>query len=336
MSARASGRWYRFAGQLELGVRGGPRAQRHFSAEYGDASCAPAATPADVELELAGALALAGGSARGRLGRHKAARWRVDASQRADGGIDVRGTAIGPLALMFVQTYFVEPLLALVAADRELVLLPAAGFHNARGATVVLGGSGTGKTSLAADRLAAGGGVLGDDQILVTAGGAALPFPRRLRLYPDLVHVAPAAYGSLGSAQRGALRSLAALGAVTGGRLAPPLRVPTSRLGSAPRPAAVPINRVVFVERGGSRTEVQQLERAELLDRAQATIAAQRSVLSRDIPGLRERIERATGLEEAVLGEAFAGVETRKIVIGRHTDAAAAVHRVAESLGSFR
>lgn len=179
----ASEREYAFGPVVRLGVRGSARARAHFDREYGPAAGA-AGTPevaADVRFALparrAADLATAGG--------HKTARWRVvlgDPHERPlQVGISVTGGPPG-FALSLVQGYYVEPLVAVALARAGFVALPSAGVLSGDGALVVMGRSGSGKSSVSVRALAGGRAILGDDQVVVAADGGCWPYPRRLRL----------------------------------------------------------------------------------------------------------------------------------------------------------
>src|SRR5215210_3702242 len=132
-------------------------------------------------------------------GRHKSMGWRarisnpLDRPLRAD--ITLRGRPRG-LTAALVQTFIVEPLLTWVAGERG-VLASAAGIEENGSVLLLVGGSGTGKSSLTARALAGGRKALGDDQVYVEDDGMCSPFPRRLRLYDDVAKTAPNAYAEL-------------------------------------------------------------------------------------------------------------------------------------------
>jgi len=121
---------------------------------------------------------------------------------------------------------------------------------------ILLGRSGAGKTSIVARALAAGQPALGDDQIILTREGGVRPWPRRLRVYPDLRATAPNAVRRLGRRRRAALDALAALRRATQGWVAPSLPLNWQELGAEPITGPVPACRVVVLERGGTTDDV--------------------------------------------------------------------------------
>ena len=148
-----------------------------------------------------------------------------------------------------VQGFYLEPALSVAAARRDFVLLPAAALEEDGSAIVVLGRSRSGKSSVMTLALAAGRRVLGDDQVLLGADGTCRAFPRRLRLYPDLRETAPAAFRALPAAARGALWARAAARALSRGWVAPSLAVPSTALGPGAPEGALPVSRLLLVER---------------------------------------------------------------------------------------
>ena len=71
-------------------------------------------------------------------------------------------------------------------------------------ALILFGAAGAGKTTLSARAAAGGIRSLGDDQVIVDASPVCWPFPRRMRLYPDLKVTAPEAHALLPARDRAA------------------------------------------------------------------------------------------------------------------------------------
>ncbi|HEY3020026.1 MAG TPA: hypothetical protein VGJ32_07520 [Solirubrobacteraceae bacterium] len=238
---------YRFAPGLELALEGPAAALRHFAREYGPAAVAPAAEPPALRATIAW-----GGDAADD--GHKTVRWGVRLGA-PDGEPLVLELALRGrprrFALSLVQGFLLEPVLSVAAARAGHVLLPAAGLGEDGAAVVVLGRSRSGKSSAMTLALAAGRHVLGDDQVLLDAAGGCLPFPRRLRLYPDLRQTAPAAFRRLPAADRGALLARSAARTLSRGWLAPSLAVRPSAVGPRAPDGPLPVRRLVAVERAG-------------------------------------------------------------------------------------
>jgi hypothetical protein len=224
------------------------------------------------------------GQARGASGGYKSVRWRVELSRPDDQPL--RATIVlsgGPpsFALSLVQGYFVEPLVAVVLARRGYLALPSAGLATDEGALVLMGPSGSGKSSLGVRALARGRSLLGDDQVLLDRRGGCWPYPRRLRIYPDIRETAPEAWLRMRRATRRALTVRSAVRRLTRGYVAPSLPVPAIEIGHAPPAGPLPLKRLVVVERSADAgdLEVQRRDHAWAIDRARAILAEQRSRL---------------------------------------------------------
>jgi hypothetical protein len=268
---------YAFGPAVRLRVRGSRTAVAHFGREFGP-RLAPVSTP-DVEVDVRF------GWPRGRhAGTYKSVRWRVDVSRPDDhplrAAIMLSG---GPpsFALSLVQGYFVEPLVALALAGEGYVALPSAGLAIDRGALLLMGPSGSGKSSLSMRALALGHSLLGDDQVLLDGQGRCWPYPRRLRVYPDIRDTAPEAWLRLRGATRRTLTVRRAMRRLTRGFVAPSLAVPTTEIGPAAPPGPLPLKRIVVVERTASVRDLDLRPRdsAWAVERARTILADQRSRL---------------------------------------------------------
>ncbi len=309
---------YEFALGLRLAVDGDGATLRHFNREYG-LMAAHGSAPTTVEVAFRGhdpdqrGEAVAGG--------YKSMRWRTEftAPDAAvlGGCIELAGWPRS-FARTLVQGYFVEPLISVAAARLGSVLLPAAAFRDQAGAIVVLGGSGSGKTSLSMHALALGVPVLGDDQVLIEADGTCRAFPRRLRLYTDLRERAPLAYRRLPLRVRLQLGSRRLVRTLSRGAIAPALAVSASVFGQASAPDPAPVRRIVLLERasgpGSLRTEPATAEEAvrlalELLrgQREHVVLAAGNS--------WRDGLRAVEAGEERLLTVAFGGVSVRRIIV---------------------
>jgi hypothetical protein len=236
-----------------------------------------------------------------------------------------------------VQGYFIEPLLSVAAARRDSVLLPAAAFRDGAGAIVVLGRSGSGKTSLSMHALALGWPVFGDDQVIIDSAGGCRSFARRLRLYPDLRERVPVAYAKLPRSTRVQLGVRRFVRAVSRGAIAPSLAVPISIFGQSSQPDPAPITRVTLLERafvpGDLRTEPATV--AEAVTCALELLREQREhLLLAGGEAWREALVDAERQEEQLLEGAFGGASIRRIVVPSPL-AGDAIGHVAQAVGLF-
>ncbi|MEO5577371.1 MAG: hypothetical protein ABIR67_11120 [Gaiellaceae bacterium] len=226
----------------------------------------------------------------------------------------------------------VEPLISVAAARRGLVLLPAAAFSEDGGAVIVMGRSRSGKSSLAFLALSSGRMLLGDDQVLLEAPRGCRPFPRRLRLYPDVRRTAPAAHAALSSRRRRGLQLRWAADALSRGYVRPPIRVEATEVGLAAR-SPLAIGRVVLIERGGSGRElsVAPLERGAVVEAGIALLAEQRAKL-RTVADERwsGALAAAAEAEEVTLHQVLQGVPAERVGLPAAWDAAQAVGALAE------
>ncbi len=239
--------------------------------------------------------------------------------------------------LSLVQGYLIEPALSLLAPMGGGVLLPAAAIASEGSALLLVGRSGAGKSSLALRAAAAGLPVLGDDQVLVAEDGTCTRFPRRLRLYDDAAHTAPAAIAGLpGRYRRGlALRRL--LRIATGGFVAPSLAVPAAALpGHVPAPPA-PLGSVVLLQRdaGAAVLATRVVELPEVLDRCAEVLVEQRRRLLGRSPDLALRVDLdgVVARERRILTRALRHVPAVEVTSPGAIGAAAALTAVAREIG---
>lgn len=243
--------------QLSISVGGARDARRHFRAEYGPALVSRTGSPTGAEVDIIFGDEL---GERCADGGHKTVRWTVALGEPDTEPLTARIRLRGRprrFAFSLVQGFVVEPLVSVAAARAGLVLLPAGALMASSGAVILLGRSGSGKTSVVARALAAGRPALGDDQIMLTRRGEVRPWPRRLRVYPDLRVTAPTAVRLLGRRRRAALRALATLRATTRGWVAPSMPLRWQELGAEPVTGPVPARRVVVIERTGAAEAVE-------------------------------------------------------------------------------
>ena len=329
---------YRFAPGLVVSMRGDRRARAHFRAEYASAALAgDSAVPA---LEAAVGAHVRGARSRKRTpepelrGTHKLARWRASVPVTPDAdtmrvAVDVRG----PLGLVLVQSYIVEPLVSLAAVRSGSVLLPSAAIVRGGRALLLIGRSRSGKSSLAALALAAGRRILGDDQVFIGANQDCLPFPRRLRVYPDLARTAPAAFAALSPSARRALAGLRRVKALSRGVVAPPLRVSASALGASAGPLRLPIGEVVVIRRAPvGALEFEPLDQGELQAEAEDVLLSQRSAIF-GLPGVQAAFDTLLAEERTILSSAFATAPARRALVPDSWPAELAVRTLASELG---
>jgi hypothetical protein len=317
---------YSFLPGLTLAVSGEGLARRHFEREYGEAAVA------DGSIAEAGPAALVasfGGRDRGAgpgegattiSGGHKTMRWRISISEPAAAPIELH-VAVGGwprgYALSMIQGYFLEPLLSVAAARAGAVLLPAASFVVGGKATVVVGLSGSGKTSLSMQALAERQALLGDDQVLLTPDCTCRPFPRRLRLYPDLRDRVPQAYSELPSSARARLAVRRLVRAATGGWLAPSMALTRAAMGQAGLPEPVSVGRIVLLVRAPEEGDLR-VEAATTGEAIEFGLAAFReqwrhlAACSEDWRRVLHDLERT---EAKLLGRAFACAPVSRVIV---------------------
>lgn len=317
----------------------GPRPVRaHFAREFG-----PAQAPGDPDVEARVRFARdpgLDGAVAQHAGGHKSARWRVALAPPGErplrAGVALQG---GPpsFAVSLVQGYHVEPLVAVALARAGFVALPGAAVVLDGGALVLLGGSGTGKSSLSVRALARGRALLGDDQVILAPDGGCFRYPRRLRLYPDVAVTAPAAWSRLRPRTRRTLRARSAIRRATRGYVAPSLAVATSEVGAPAPPGRVPARGLVTLERSGDvRTVVEDERDAAWGARAAAQILAEQRARFAQVAAdaaWAAALDDVARREAAVLERWLRGVTVTRLRVPRSWDAATAVDAVARGLG---
>jgi hypothetical protein len=318
--ASGSADLYCFGPGLTVSIRGERRPRAYFRAEY--ASAARTASP-----EVPAVEAVIGARVRGAadvttgepelLGAHKLARWRASVPVRPE--VDTMRVAVavrGPLGLALVQSHVIEPLVSLAAVRAGLVLLPGAVIAQGDRTLLLLGRSRSGKTSLAARALASGLRVLGDDQVIINADRECLPFPRRLRLYPDLSRTAPTAFAALRPSVRTRLAALGRVNALTRGFVAPPVSVSPSAIGTdATGPVRLLIGEVVVVHRARvNALTLEPLDAEELAVETDDVVMRQRAEIF-GVPGVRAAYETLLAHERAIISCALAAAPARRVLV---------------------
>jgi hypothetical protein len=311
---------YRFGPGLTVSIRGERRARAYFHAEYAPAALAGSPEAPAVEAVIGTRLRTAAHATSDEpqlLGAHKLTRWRASVPVRPE--VDTMRVAVavrGPLGLALVQSQVVEPLVSLAAIRAGSVLLPGAAIAQGDRTLLLLGRSRSGKTSLAARALAAGLRVLGDDQVIINAKRECLPFPRRLRLYPDLSRTAPAAFAALRPSVRTRLAALGRVKALTRGFVAPPVSVSPSAIAThAAGPVRLLIGEVVVVRRARvDALSFEPLDAVGLAAEADDVLMGQRSEIFR-VPGVRAAYETLLAHERAIISCALADAPARRVLV---------------------
>ncbi len=332
---------FEFAPGLLLLVGGHPRSVEHLRREYWPVETR-GGLPANVEVVF-GPMDGPGEDPRllegsGARGEHKSVGWRVRLGSPNGTPLVARIELHGrpaSIARSLVQGYIVEPMLSIAAARAGYVALPAAAIVTDQGPLVLMGRSRAGKSTLAARALATNRQILGDDQILVTPDGLCRAYPRRLRLYPDLVDTSPEAFGRLRSRTRASLRLRSAVASVTRGFIRPSLPVDRVALGGRWLSGASRPYRIVIIERGGSGNQL----RLESVDRDRA-VAVATTLLGEQ----RARLVKLGGdawagasraaltLEARTFERLLEGLRVERLVVPAAWGAAAAVAATARSL----
>lgn len=314
-----------------LAIGGGAVARGYFRREYGEARAAGDGLRPDLEARFTRVASEQAGSV--IEGRHKLARWRVRAALRPDGAVGVHAHVQGPFGLPLVQSAIIEPLIGLAAARHALALVPGALLLDGeRRGVLLVGGSGAGKTSLAARAVAAGHAVLADDRVFLDAQATGSSFARRMRLYPDIGDTAPAAWDRLAPAARRRLDAAAALRRASAGRFAPPVAVARAELGAEAPPPSAPIRRILLLRR-------EDRDDARLCDVCAAAAIGEIAQHMRDDrarlhdAGLGSELEQLAARDRAVLEAAVAATTVQRLAIPVAWPAARSVERLAAELG---
>jgi hypothetical protein len=209
----------------ELGLEVAPSAALagHLRAEYGPPSLEPSEPS---RLVVRGLRPDEVGA--DRVGRHKTTRWRIRLSEPAWRPILVEVAIRGVFGSSLVQSLVIEPLLTMAAAEAGELFLSAGAVQTEHGSIALAGVSRSGKSTLALRAWAGGLPVIADDRLRIAPDGLVRPFPRRLRIYPDVRTTAVQAFDRLPRRVRLELRLLGATRRLSGGRIALPALVDRS------------------------------------------------------------------------------------------------------------
>jgi hypothetical protein len=333
---RAESRPFRFGPDVHLRVTGDQAAVAHFVREYGWSMADPDAT---VDVDVSVTLRTRDRAARSAIrGGHKTVQWTVvlgsPDARSLHAAIALRG-APRSFGLSLVQGYFVEPLVALACAHKGVVALPCAGIEENGRALLLMGRSGSGKSSVSARALGAGRPLLGDDQVLVEKSGVCWPYPRRMRFYPDLRETAPAAYARLPTAMRAALAARRIARTASRGYVAPSLAVSPRALGQLSSPPPMSLGRIVVIERAGSSAVLAEDRRDAQWAVAQACalLADQRTRLRAGADAAwRAALDEASREEARHVATAFSRSDVHLLRIPETWTAPQAIHALAQRL----
>ena len=322
---------------VALRVHGDAAAARHLAMEYAPAGGEPStASEVVAALDVHFVSELPDARAEG----HKTIRWSATLERTAPQHLQLRIALRGwPrwFGLSLVQGYLIEPALSLLAVESGGVLLPAAAIVQDGAALLLIGRSGTGKSSVSMRALAAGLPLLGDDQVFVSGDGTCTRFPRRLRIYDDAARTAPGAISRLPVRDRVGLLVRRVVRVATRGYVAPSLAIPLRALGGVDAPTSVPLGRVALLSRGrggSAALSAHPADVAEALGRSADALLDQRRRLDRML-GERwaEEINAVASRERTLLERAFASIPISAINVPTEAGAARAIDALARELG---
>ncbi len=323
---------YAFGPAVRLGVQGSRLARSHFAAEFGAALAADDVMEPDLEviIRLASHLRAPGAIMTGS-GGYKTARWRLALSHPDSRPLRATLALFGApasFALSLVQGYVVEPLVAIALAREGFIALPSAGVAGEDGAILLMGRSGSGKSSVCMRLLARGVAVLSDDQIVLDERGRCWPYPRRFRVYPDLRETATGAWSMLPRHARRALGLRRAARHLTRGYVAPSLAVSPAALGAVSVRGPLAVCRLVVVRRDPAVAQLTARERPAdwLLFEARASLLEQRAHLVALVgTRWREAISAALQVELNTFRSAASAIPVEEVVLPQDWNATRAI-----------
>ena len=326
-----------FGAGVSLTIEGRRPVFDHFVAEYYAASHPRERRTSDVHIELESPLY----RELKMMGGYKTARWRVSLGDTGWEPISAKIALLSTprsFGLSLIQGYFVEPLLEMALTRRKAILAPAAGFISGQDATLLVGASRSGKSSLMVRALGGGVRILGDDQVILTSEGTVFAFPRRLRVYPDIRATASSAYSTFPLSLKSALRGLNIVGSATAGWVAPPLRIQPSALGLEPAKGEHALHRLYLIERDerAARPSRSVVEPGALADQMMALLDRQRERLTPLLlakAGWTDLLERTRERERSILAKALGGIGADKLVVPSCWEAHQAIDHLEQEIG---
>jgi hypothetical protein len=274
-----------------------------------------------------------------RTDRHKTVRWEATLAHIGAAEMELRIALRGRprwFGLSLVQGYLIEPVLSMLAATAGMVLVPAAGIVQEGRATLLIGRSGSGKSSISVRALATGMTVLGDDQVCVDATGTCTRFPRRIRVYDDLARTAPTAVARLPAGYRAQLQLRHLVRLTTRGYVAPSMAVPAAVFGGRRPDAPVPLGRVVLLLRSSGVTDltVEEAGPETAVSWSLEALSDQRKRLAATLgPEWADELDVTAEQERATLTAALRGVPILRIRVPGRWASATAISALADSLG---
>jgi hypothetical protein len=325
--------------ELRLAVDDWPDLAGHLEREYGPAvSAANGGTDAPIALRIgrlrSSSPSETGGAASAVSGaRHKTTTWSLRLSPPEADPIRAELRIRGVFGRSLAQSNIIEPLIAASMSRREAALVPAAGIVVDDRVVLLSGASRSGKSTLAMRAWARGNAILGDDRVILTPDATVAPFPRRLRLYPDLRSTATGAYARVGARVRSSLRRAETIRRLTLGWIGLPVLVPAQRV---LQDTPAPLGRLVIIERRDDEEHLRWIDGLEpALDRLETVVRRDmRSLADHDAAWGRETgrvVARIRQIASAALG--LTGAGTGVLVVPRHWPAPAALAAVERELG---
>lgn len=300
---------------------------RHFEDEYGSARIAGEASEGhriDVIVDDFDSVT-SRGNWLSRRGRHKTITWRV-----AVRDVDEQVTSLafeggGSMAISFLQTFYLEPLLRLKTLQTGSSLVHGCTILDGGTSCLMTGGSGVGKTTIVLQRALAGFPVQGDNYVILNRQGETLAYPRRLRLYANLIRENPDVFRMLPKRERTALRWHRAVKFASRGLANMPRRIPLHDIFPAlPEIERAPLGKLVLLQRSDS-VELRGPERISnqaFIERTVATNEAEADRLLPLLAGYAERnpksiLNRASEIDRELLESASKGLEACSVLVPR-------------------
>jgi hypothetical protein len=169
--------------------------------------------------------------------------------------------------------------------------------------------------------------------VVLDRAGLCWPFPRRVRLYPDIRQTAPRAYRAMPPRRRIALVSRAAVQRLSGGSVAPPVYVPPAELSSV-KPSPLPVRSAFVVERDETAERIvrRPLATEEALGEAAEVLELQRTALAPAGRGWDQALKDGTDSENDVLGHVFGAARLERLAVPSRLPAAEAIAALHEEL----
>jgi len=320
---------------LGLAIQEWPDLVRHFEREYGPSAAADVVAPDSIRLVISSLDGFMRVSPRARTSRgsHKGTTWAAALGDPDESPVRVGLAFRGPFARSLVQSLIVEPALAVAISGAALV--PAAGIVTGEASLLLAGASRSGKSTLAMRAWSGGRRLLGDDRVLLSPDGTVRPFPRRLRLYPDLSATAPRAYARLSARTRRSLRIASIVRRLTAGWIGLPVLANWEPFLVRPMESAK-LGRISVIERNAGEREMNSVDGIDAaLGRLAGVIREDLAVVSSHDPAWADAalLVEARTLEVIRSAAIATGARAGVTVVPRQWDAATALAAVEHELG---